>query len=176
MVLVPASPLLEFDLLEYVAENLPEAYPVSVRIDEAGIRVPSYLYDKERGQIKSEYLLVFLRKNDRWKLDEKVIALVDDDGYASNTNFVFGQAEVGGKFGVVYLARLRTEGAEWDRELFRLRVLKEVSHELGHLMGLEHCPNPNCVMSFSETILDVDKKDWRLCSSCQEKLFRLMLL
>ncbi len=174
VVLVPAN-FIEISLLEFIGERLPEAYPVNVRIDERGIRVPPHVYDKERdGMIKSEKLITYLRAVDRWRLDEKVIIIVDDDGYATNTNFIFGQAEVNGKFGVVYLARLRPY--EQDDELLYVRALKEVSHELGHLFGLDHCFNPKCVMSFSETIEEVDRKDWRPCNSCLEKLFKLMAM
>jgi hypothetical protein len=39
--------------------------------------------------------------------------------------------------------------------------------------GLGHCPDPLCVMSFSNTIRDVDRKSARLCPRCK---FRLALL
>jgi archaemetzincin len=54
-------------------------------------------------------------------------------------------------------------------------VEKETLHELGHILGLEHCPNPRCVMSFSNSIYDVDRKEARFCEMCKKKLVSMGL-
>jgi archaemetzincin len=48
-------------------------------------------------------------------------------------------------------------------------------HELGHVFGLEHCPDPECVMHFSNSLLDTDRKSTSFCSQCRarwQNLFR----
>ncbi len=171
VVLVPVG-FVYYWILTFLAEKIPEAFPVRVRIDDSELRLPTTLYDGGRSQLRSEEVLSYLRGVDRWASDEKVLAIVDDDAYALGTNFVFGQAEIGGKFGAVYLARLRPEFYKGDEGegLFLLRVLKETSHELGHLLGLRHCTTPRCVMKFSLSISHVDRKDWKPCQVCLSKL------
>lgn len=54
-------------------------------------------------------------------------------------------------------------------ELFRLRILKEAVHELGHTFGLQHCKN-KCVMRFSNRIGETDNKPAKFCDECTEKI------
>ena len=49
------------------------------------------------------------------------------------------------------------------------RILKETIHELGHTFGLKHCHN-NCVMRFSNSLADTDKKPVKFCASCLKQL------
>ena len=91
------------------------------------------------------------------------------DLYSGDLNFVFGIALPFKGFVVSY-ARLLSE----DRELFLSRVRKEVTHEMGHVFGLPHCPNPKCVMHFSNSLIDTDLKGEDFCPSCQRKLEEAM--
>ncbi|MEO0185151.1 MAG: matrixin family metalloprotease [candidate division WOR-3 bacterium] len=52
-------------------------------------------------------------------------------------------------------------------------MAKEVVHEVGHLMGLDHCSIPTCVMHFSNTIEDTDKKNVCFCDKCRRQLERI---
>ena len=47
------------------------------------------------------------------------------------------------------------------------RVKKEAVHEIGHTFGLGHCLNKICVMSFSPSIFDVDRKEVHPCKKCE---------
>lgn len=169
--LVPAG-FVYYWILEHLQENLPKAYPIEVEIDQAVIKIPNSVYDTRRGQVRSEAFLNYLRAIDSWPRAEKILAIADADAYASGTNFVFGQAEVGGRFGAVYLARLNPSfyGSNENDDLFLSRILKEASHELGHLLGLGHCNSPGCVMNFSNSIWEVDGKSWLPCVRCREVL------
>ncbi len=171
LVLVPAGFIYHW-ILEFLADKMPKAFPVEVRIDFNSVEIPPLLYNPENSQLKSEDFLRYLRSIDRWASDEKILVIIDDDAFAPGTNFVFGQAELGGRFGAVYLSRLRPEfyGERENKPLFLLRALKEANHELGHLLGLRHCSTSNCVMRFSLSIWDVDKKDWKPCDRCLSKL------
>jgi archaemetzincin len=57
-----------------------------------------------------------------------------------------------------------------DHHLFLLRTVKEAIHELGHTGGLEHCPDPRCVMYFSNTLADTDHKDYQFCARCRTQV------
>ena len=91
------------------------------------------------------------------------------DIYSDNLNFVFG---IGLPFRgcVVSYARLYSG----DEKLFLLRFRKEITHEMGHVFGLSHCSNPYCVMYFSNSLADTDRKSEDFCPYCQEKLNTVM--
>jgi archaemetzincin len=50
------------------------------------------------------------------------------------------------------------------------RLVKEAVHELGHTFGLVHCPNACCVMYFSNSLGDTDRKGPGFCSACKARL------
>jgi archaemetzincin len=55
-------------------------------------------------------------------------------------------------------------------QLGNTRFQKVVLHELGHNLGLPHCPN-NCVMAdAAETIKTVDSVPMELCKQCKAKV------
>jgi archaemetzincin len=80
------------------------------------------------------------------------------DLYAPGLNFIFGYAP--GPNAVISIARLRGD-------LLKERTIKEAVHELGHLFSLHHCPDPRCVMHFSNSLADTDYKGKELCKRCQ---------
>lgn len=100
---------------------------------------------------------------------EKTLGVADVDLYVPDLNFVFGLTDRDGRVSVISLCRLREEfyGLERDEGLFMDRVAKEAIHELGHSLGLAHCQNPLCVMSFSNSLGEADKKGRDFCPECQ---------
>jgi archaemetzincin len=136
------------------------------------LRTPSECFNRERQQFNADCLLDFLKRTTGEDAGFFYLWIIREDIFIPSTNFIFGQAELGGNFAVVSTARLRTgEGSESAIYLKRLRT--EVVHELLHLLGFKHCPNPYCVMYFSNSISDTDRKGDELCVVCTEKL-RLM--
>jgi archaemetzincin len=49
------------------------------------------------------------------------------------------------------------------------RLGKECVHELGHVFGLLHCADPQCVMARSASIVHVDVKRAVLCRECRSR-------
>ena len=103
---------------------------------------------------------------------EFILGVTGVDLTAPGLNFVFGLADPGGRAAVISLARLYPEfyGQPRDPRLFKARAVTEAVHELGHLIGLGHCPDPACVMSFSNSLADTDRKGPGFCHLCREKL------
>lgn len=106
----------------------------------------------------------------------RYLGITEVDLYAPGLNFVFGQALMGGRYCVISIGRLRPSfyGLPPDEDLFRGRVVKEAVHELGHTFGLEHCPDPGCVMRFSNSLADTDRKGGDFCASCRGALSRAL--
>jgi archaemetzincin len=125
--------------------------------------VPAEAYDSGRDQYIADVLLTAVQQLG----GQHVIGVTDLDLYSGDLNFVFGLAQLPGKAAVISLHRLRY-GA--DRDIFRRRVVKEVVHELGHTLGLRHCPDACCVMHFSNSLADTDRKGIKYCERCRQKL------
>ncbi len=132
--------------------------------------VPVYAYNKERNQYLSTAILNAIVEQKEYALYEKILGIVNHDLYVPELNFVFGEASR--KAAVISLARLRQKYYDLpeDQNLFHRRVLTEAVHELGHTYGLGHCGNPQCVMFFSNSLMDTDRKGPEFCSRCKNKL------
>ena len=102
----------------------------------------------------------------------KIIGLTPFDLCIPILTFVFGEAQLGGRLGIVSIARLRQEFYELpsNPDLTYRRLVKEMNHELGHTFGLIHCPSRECVMYLANTIRDVDLKGESFCGRCKELL------
>lgn len=131
----------------------------------------NFAYHQKRKQYNSTSILAYLKpitaKN------TYSLAIFNQDLYASNTSFVFGEAEVGGRVGIVSLARL---GISSSDDFLALFACKEVTHELGHIVGLRHCETKRCVMSFSSNLVEVEKKSAKFCPDCAHSLAYLAFL
>lgn len=113
---------------------------------------------------------LILRKLGEFKEWGKILAIMDVDIFAPQLNFIFGEAELNGKYAIISTARLKQEfyGFPPDEKLFKERIQKEAMHELGHTFGLLHCPSPECVMHFSNSLKDTDLKQAKFCKYCQK--------
>ena len=102
----------------------------------------------------------------------KLLAVTERDLFIPVLTFVFGQAQLGGRVGVVSFARLRQEfyGLAPNREVFLERAYKEALHETGHLFGLVHCAERKCAMSLATTVRQIDLKDDAFCAACARAL------
>ncbi len=125
--------------------------------------LPQGAFDVRRGQFHADALLGLALSVKA----ERVLAVTEVDLYAGDLNFVFGVAQPSGEACVISLFRLRLDA---DEERFRARVLKEAMHELGHTVGIGHCADSGCVMWFSNTLGETDRKRAAYCPRCQETL------
>ncbi len=131
---------------------------------------PYYAYNKIRSQYHSTMILNAIMKEEEYTAYEKVLGIVDHDLYVPELNFVFGEASQ--RVAIISITRLRQEfyGLPADHTLFQRRVLTEAVHELGHTYGLGHCNDPGCVMFFSNSLIDTDRKSPEFCPKCKNKL------
>ncbi len=151
-------------LILATAKNIKEVFGFEVRLSY--ITLPPRLgFNPYRRQYHASTILEFLSKV-YYPDMLKFIALLSFDLYEEGLNFVFGLAQLGGKYAVVNTHRLHSQ----EERLFFERVFREVNHELGHTFGLTHCKNRGCVMSFSNSLQDVDAKSRFFCENCSKIL------
>jgi len=154
-------------ILEEISKCIKEKFNLDSKILEP-MELPKDAFDELRKQYNSTLLIHILSQ----KFKSRTLAITSADLYAENLNFIFGQAQLNGKIAIVSIARLDPKfyGEGENNELLRKRIRKEIVHELGHMFGLEHCKNKNCVMSFSSSVFEVDQKPEDFCEECKKKL------
>ncbi len=155
---------IENRLLIASARNVKDTFGLDVRISSVPFP-PRLGLNPVRNQVHAGTVLSYLKQFSFPEL-VRMLAVVDFDLYEEGLNFVFGEAELGGRNAVVSVYRLRHPNEKVTFE----RTFKEVNHELGHTFGLTHCTDPKCVMSFSNSLADVDRKTRFFCENCSRKL------
>ncbi|MFX1368332.1 MAG: archaemetzincin family Zn-dependent metalloprotease [Promethearchaeota archaeon] len=139
-------------------------YFADISLHPEDLAIPERSYVKTRRQYSARPFLEMLEKHTH--SSAHALGLVDLDLFAPSLNFIFGTAQFGGN-AIVALPRLRrpSYGLPDDDSLFFERASKEVVHELGHVLGLRHCTN-HCVMQFSNSLFDTDRKPASFCQEC----------
>ena len=146
-----------------------EAFAASVDVNEP-IRMPADAYDPERRQYRSAVLLEALARQKQPE-HERQLGITDVDLYTPDLNFVFGEADARRGIAVFSLARLQTG----DGYRFVRRAATEAIHELAHTYGLSHCSSPHCVMWFSNTLAETDRKGTAFCDAHADALRQAMI-
>ena len=156
--------------MEELTIRLEEVFATTVVISSP-LSIPKGAYEPHRDQYNAGPLLQALRMGD---VHERIVGIVDKDLFVPQLNFIFGIADPEGRRALIAVSRLRQEfyGLTANFTLFLLRALKEAVHELGHTWGLGHCLDPHCVMYFSNSLIDTDRKEYQFCHRCRNKLVK----
>ena len=151
--------------VEALAPILRDRFDAEI-VASPALALPTSAWNATRRQYFSTKILDALAaaKRPEW---ERLIGASDVDLYVSDLNFVFGEADPRRGVAVFSLARLRA-GA--DEALRSRRAATEAVHELGHTYGLSHCDEPTCVMWFSNTLSESDRKGTRFCPEHEREL------
>ncbi|MDI6805719.1 MAG: archaemetzincin family Zn-dependent metalloprotease [Candidatus Bathyarchaeia archaeon] len=166
------------DVMQGIQENLRMIFPkTTCTIIPKRLPILEETFDKKRNQYFSSAILSKIREYaEKEEAFDRVLGIVDVDIFVPELNFVFGEAECPGKAALISLWRLKPEfyGERPNMELFLDRSTKEAVHELGHTFCLGHCSNPFCVMFFSNSIFDTDRKQSLFCNKCYLKVEKII--
>jgi len=159
----------DMDVVESIQRELCDKFPgATCEILEHTMPVPRDAYNASRHQYHSTNILARIQDYVEKFLADRVLGVTEVDLYVPRLNFVFGEAQCPGRNAVISLFRLKPEfyGQPSNRNLFVERSVKEAVHEVGHTLGLGHCHNSACIMFFSNSILDTDRKKLAFCERC----------
>jgi archaemetzincin len=158
------------EVLAALQQGLVKTFPdTACSVIKEVLPVPAVAFDKKRNQYNSSVILNEVRFYAEKRQDfHSVLGVVDVDIFVHGLNYVFGEAYTSGRAALISLWRLKPQfyGDKADKAVYLLRVLKEAVHEVGHTLGLQHCSRAFCVMHFSNSIFDTDKKQSLFCDEC----------
>jgi archaemetzincin len=144
---------------------------VDITVTENPVRIMGYV--TARKQVDAQALLDSIQAyKHRHRISEPVLLVVHQDLFRNGNSFVFGLARESVGAGVVSTSRLGNEyyGRQGSDDDYIDRIAKEGAHEIGHLLGLPHCTDRECVMFRPDTLDELDRKKKVLCPSCREQL------
>ena len=167
---------MQLNLIKFTKEYLEAFYNLEINILDviSNDVIPDSVKRIKDGneQVLASYILNGILRE---KLPNDAIALMaitELDLYPNPSwNFVFGLASYKNKVGVTSLFRLCDHELNSSNYTSGLsRVIKILSHEIGHMFSLHHCTNAVCLMNGSNSLRETDNTPNRLCSECTGKI------
>jgi archaemetzincin len=163
-------------LLTEITKGIEGTLPIKTTIG-ANLPIAPHAFSNKRQQHSTSPFLQTLNELNQRESQIR-LGITDVDLFVPDLNFVFGEADPKTHVAVFSIVRLdpRSYGELANSKLLVRRALTEAIHELGHILGLKHCNNDQCVMWFSNTLAESDRKGPRFCSRCVHNVTQLKVI
>lgn len=166
----PLGEELPLEDVEFVMQALGVFFPHPV-VRREPVALPEAAYYPPRSRYRAEKLLEFLEA--LTPADAQVVmALTDVDISTTKGQYedwgILGLATVAGRQCVI--SRFRAKRGASGEMHTRMRLAKVVVHEVGHTLGLEHCPNVGCLMEDGQGTVNTTDREYDLCPTCRAKV------
>ncbi len=173
MYVQPLGARLPDDTIQYVRTSLLAFYDFNVQVLDR-MELPDWALNRTRSRYRAEKLLTLLEQ----RLPEdgfRILGLTSADISTTKGQYpdwgILGLATIDGRMCVI--SSFRTKRQIRNREHARIRLGKTAVHEIGHTLGLPHCPNRGCLMEDARgTVLTTDR-EYDLCADCRQRLIQL---
>jgi archaemetzincin len=166
----PLGPELPDEDVALVERALNEIYGLSVRVLPR-VALPEAAWYAARRRWRADRILQFL--DGRLPPDgARVLGLTAADISTTKGDIfdwgVLGLGELPGRSGVISSFRCHRR-ARSDAQA-RQRLAKVAVHEIAHTLGLDHCPEPGCLMADAEGSVRSTDVEYDLCPRCRARL------
>ncbi len=153
-------------LQNVVRSRLEKAYFAEVTILPT-MKLPKSAFYPPRSRYRADWLLPILAKNQKF---DKIIGITSVDistAKPPNGDWgIFGLGQMPGKSCVVSDFRLHKKGPISLTE----RLCRVAIHEIGHTLGLDHCPTPKCTMSDAKGAMKTVDEEKGFCGLCRRRV------
>lgn len=170
--LQPLGRELSAEAVSVVERGLSEFYGFQV-VRAAPLSLPRSAYYPPRRRYRAEKLLRFLDRHASPRAF-RVLGLTAVDISTTKGRYrdwgIMGLASLDGRVSVMSMFRCRrgSSSALHARE----RLGKVAVHEIGHTLGLEHCPTVGCLMEDARGTNTTTDREHLLCPRCRTRLQR----
>jgi archaemetzincin len=158
--------------VDFVRTSLLAFYELEVLVLDR-VELPAWALNRTKTRYRAEKLLELLEQ----RLPRggfRILGLTCSDISTTKGKFadwgILGLATIDGRACVISTFRTRRQAK--SAEHARIRLGKTAVHEIGHTLGLGHCPNQGCLMQDARgTVLTTDG-EYDLCEDCRAELVR----
>lgn len=156
-----------------LCRELASLLPLTPKVRESHFVVTGFIPSRRQTDATALLDSLDLYKR-RSRVQEPVLLVVSEDLCRAGDEYLFGLSRRSTGNAVVSTRRLSNDyyGFPDDDADLIDRLVKESAHEIGHLLGLDHCRDPECIMFNPLLLEDVNRQRRWFCPSCRSTLER----